>query len=230
MSDSIENKLRNLSKAVKPEPTPFQDGPVFRGPGGPNPNTGSDCSFTPDGGSDHSTMFAYTMLHCYEWIITDMYCRRSPLSDDLRFCTPLYPGLPLYGDATVDCENATPAMFCQVTTRDRPLLWQRQHPDFDPANPSTWGSMFGPGGRAEYYVRYLNCPAGGSTCPDVDINGMVEHLRQLYIRKCGFAVVEDGACCFQQETLKGSLVLNLIQQLNAQQEKAYSIVAKIVNR
>lgn len=123
-------------------------------------------------------------------MIGSMYCRRSPVSDDIRFCTPVYPGAP--ADPSIEGEG-------QVTTRDEPLLWQRLHPDFDPTNPSTWGSLFGPGGLVESYVRYWNCYRDTGECPgltDADIRKAVDAIKDLWIRRCGFAVTETGACCF----------------------------------
>ena len=198
MSDSIENKLRNLSKSVeKPMPTLFQagegldEGIMVKKPGGPNPNTGSDCADIARGRDD-----SYVIFMVYTWIINQMYCRRNPLTDDINFCYPVSVGLPV--DGSIEGEG-------QVTTRDEPLRWQRLHPDFDPANPATWGSVFGPGGLAEKHVRFFQCQQGNDglpgtgPCPgltDADINATVEIIRQLYIRRCGFAVTETGACCF----------------------------------
>jgi hypothetical protein len=93
----------------------------------------------------------------------------------------------------------------QVTTRD-PVspLWERGNPEFNPADPNTWDSVFGPGGEAERLVRFFNCLAdangnyGAGPCPgltDADIRRMVEELKQLYILRCGFLVQEGGACC-----------------------------------
>jgi hypothetical protein len=92
----------------------------------------------------------------------------------------------------------------QVTDRDQPLTWQRQHPEFDPADPGTWGSMFGVGREAERQVRWWHCYQGRDgfygtgECPgvgDSQINAIVEIIRQLYIARCGFAVAQSGSCC-----------------------------------
>jgi hypothetical protein len=89
-----------------------------------------------------------------------------------------------------------------VTDRDLPLLWQRIHPEFDPINPETWGSLFGSSEYVEDQVRWFACPGPpggpdieGGPCPQDQINAMVDLVRQLYIRKCGFIVSQAGACC-----------------------------------
>jgi hypothetical protein len=183
MSDSIENKLRNLSKSVeKPMPTlfytaePMEEGAGGgKGPGGPNPNTGKDCLV----GIAPSWIFMI-----YDMLIYTMYGKS--------------PGEPING--SIEGPG-------QVTTRDEPLAWQRVHPDFDPADPSTWGSVFGPGGEAERLINYFHCRTdsgqGESLCTPAEVSAFIDMLRQLYTRRCGFAVAESGACCFPAGDFSG---------------------------
>lgn len=177
MSDSIENKLRNISKSVKdPIPTLFNTdniadvGPIAKEPKGEIP--GSPCGVR---------LSNPELALIYDGIIYGIYDRSA--------------GLPVIGG------NEGPG---QVTTRD-PVspLWERMHPDWNPADPNTWGSVFGPRGEAERLVRFFNCYDAttnpwSTNCPgltDADINRMVEELRQLYLLKCGFLVQEGGSCC-----------------------------------
>jgi len=185
MSDSIENKLRNISKSVKAPPIPTLlrrpekvDESLMVGGGGGGAGTSPCGVFIPaDDG--------YAIYTIYEWLITQMYCREGPIIG----CQSVSPGEPMLGVQGGEG---------QVTDRDLPLTWQRTHPEFDPADPGTWGSVFGTGGLAERYVRYLMCREEGSDCSNTtadEITRMVEILRQLYIARCGFAVSSAGACC-----------------------------------
>ena len=177
MSDSIENKLRNISKSVKgPMPTLFNTdniadvGPIAKEPKGEIP--GSPCGVR---------LSNPTIAIIYDWIIYGIYDRSA--------------GFPVIGG------NEGPG---QVTTRD-PVspLWERNNPDWNPADPNTWGSVFGPRGEAERFVRHVSCRdtttnPWSTNCPgltDADINRMVEELKQLYLIKCGFLVQEGGSCC-----------------------------------
>ena len=187
MSDSIENKIRNISKAVNapPIPTLLQrpekvDENLMGGGGG---GTGFyKCGvYIPQN-------YGWTIFMGYLAIISGMYCRPGPITG----CYTVSPGEPMDGSITGEG---------QVTDRDLPLNWQRQHPEFDPADPGTWGSVFGPGGEAERQVRYWNCNSVGDCAGTTaqQITDMVEILRQLYIAKCGFAVSSAGACCTASE-------------------------------
>jgi hypothetical protein len=109
----------------------------------------------------------------YKWMMPFLYCREFPNGA----CEPLY----------LD-ESEGPSHI--VTTRDKPLTWQRQHPEFNPDDPATWGSLFGPGGLVERMVRSYH--PGVS---DEDINAMVDIIRQFYAVKCGFLVSQGGSCC-----------------------------------
>lgn len=177
MSDSIENKLRNISKSVKgPIPTLFDTdniadvGPIVKQPGDEVP--GSPCGVR---------LSNPTLAVIYEAIIYGIYDKS--------------PGLPVIGG------NEGRG---QVTTRD-PVspLWERANPEFNPADPNSWGKVFGPRGEAERLVRHFNCydtttNPWSTNCPgltDADINRMVEELRQLYLIRCGFLVQEGGSCC-----------------------------------
>jgi len=195
MSDSIENKLLNFSKAVNapPIPTLLQrpekvNEDLVGGGGGGGAGTTLCGVFIP-------SEYSWTIFMAYTTIIAGMYCREGPVAG----CMGVFVGAPMDGSITGEG---------QVTDRDLPLTWQRTHPEFDPADPGTWGSVFGPGGFAEKMVRWWHCYAGRDgfygtgECPgtsDAQINAMVEMLRQLYIAKCGFAVSSAGACCTASE-------------------------------
>ena len=189
MSDSIENKIRNISKAVNapPIPTLLQrpekvNEDLMGGGGGGGGGTSPCGVFIP-------ADYGYAIYTIYEWLITQMYCREGLITG----CYSVSPGEPMLGVQGGEG---------QVTDRDQPLTWQRQHPEFDPADQGTWGSVFGPGGLADRYVRYLVCRESGSNCTGTDpavINRYVEILRQLYIARCGFAVSSAGACCTVSE-------------------------------
>jgi len=191
MSDSIENKLRNISKSVKAPPIPT----LLRRPekvdeslmvGGGGGGSYSIC------GVEIPNDDNYTIFMVYTTIISAMYCREAPVAG----CYTVFVGQPFDGSITGEG---------QVTDRDLPLTWQRNHPEFDPADPGTWGSVFGPGGLAERYVRFWNCNEadggmdGNGPCSNgydlAKIARLVEIIRQLYIAKCGFAVSSAGACC-----------------------------------
>lgn len=178
MSGSIENKLRNLSRAVdRPVPTPFEAGEsideamMSKKPGGPNPNTGKDCLI----GIAPSWIFMI-----YDMLIYTMYGRSvgDPINGSIEG-----PG--------------------QVTTRDEPEQWMRVHQDFNPADPNTWGSVFGPGGEAERLINFFHCKTesgqGESLCTPAEVAAWIDMLRQLYTRRCGFAVAESGACCAPED-------------------------------
>ena len=187
MKKSIEDqiKLTALKQTAPPPPTLLEKpGSVKEDLMGGGGAGSSPCGvFIPaDSG--------YTIYTVYEWLITQMYCREGLITG----CYSVSPGQPVGGG---EGEG-------QVNDRDQPLTWQRQHPEFEPADPGTWGSVFGPGGLAERYVRFLNCNMGEDgaygtgPCPglsDTQINAMVEILRQLYIARCGFAVAQSGSCC-----------------------------------
>jgi len=164
MSDSIENKLRNISKSVKgPIPTLFNTdniadvGPIVKQPGDEVP--GSPCGVQ---------LTNSWQSYIYDAIIYKIYGKSA--------------GMPVIGGN--DGKG-------QVTTRD-PVspLWERANPEFNPADPNSWGKVFGPGGEAERLVKYFN-----HGLSDAEINRMVEELRQLYLLRCGFLVQQGGSCC-----------------------------------
>jgi len=170
MSDSIESKLRNISKSVKAPPIPTL---LERVKDTKDDDIGPDGAWYPCG----VRLTNQVQATIYEAIIQGIYNKS--------------PGMPVMGG------NEGPG---QVTTRD-PVdpLWERNNPEFNPADPNTWDAVFGPGGEAERLVRYFNCfNSGAGPCPgftDADIRRMVEEIKELYIRRCGFLVQEGGACC-----------------------------------
>jgi hypothetical protein len=174
MSDSIENKLRNISKSVKAPPIPTL---LERVKDTKDDDIGPDGAWYPCG----IRLSNNTQAIIYEWIVDGIYNKS--------------PGMPVMGG------NEGPG---QVTTRDPvDPLWERGNPGWNPEDPNTWGDVFGPRGTAERFVRYLHCYDTGNNpwstnCPgltDADINRMVEELKQLLIARCGFLVQEGGACC-----------------------------------
>jgi hypothetical protein len=174
MSESIENKLRNISKSVKAPPIPTL---LERVKDTKDNDIGPDGAWYPCG----VRLSNQVQANIYEAIIQLIYDRS--------------PGMPVMGG------NQGPG---QVTTRD-PVspIWERYHPEWNSADPNTWGVVFGPRGEAERLVRYFHCydtrtNPWSTNCPgltDADINRMVEELKQLLIIKCGFLVQEGGSCC-----------------------------------
>jgi hypothetical protein len=163
MSDSIENKLRNISKSVKgPIPT------LLKKPESVNEDLGVGGGGDVPGAPCGVRLTNPWQAFIYDALIYSIYDRS--------------PGLPVVGGNEG---------LGQVTTRDLVSpLWERNNPEFNPADPNTWDSVFGPGREAERLVRFFNT---GLT--DADIRRMVEELKQLYILRCGFLVQEGGACC-----------------------------------
>jgi hypothetical protein len=192
MKKSIEEKIRLTALKQTPPPPTLLKKPDSANEdlmGGGGGETFDICGVSIPARMDYS----YTIRTAYDWIITSMYCQPNPLGLEYG-CTPVYAGPPLGSVVGVG----------QVTDRDEPLTWIRSHPEFNPTDPATWGSVWGPGGLAERFVRYLNCqmgedgvygtgPCGNIT--DAQINEMVDLLKQLWVRKCGFAVSQAGACC-----------------------------------
>jgi hypothetical protein len=187
MNKSIEDKIRliALKQAVPPPPTvlkrPESTEESLMGGGANN----QVCGITIPSG------YADTVIKVYTIMVESMYCR---MGDNPNFsaCRGLYLAEPIDGTMPIDVT---------VTDRDLPLLWQRIHPEFDPIDPQTWGSLFGPGEVIEDQVRWFACadPLDGrgprAPCPQDHVNAMVDLVRQLYIRKCGFIVSQAGACC-----------------------------------
>jgi hypothetical protein len=131
----------------------------------------------------------------YATMVDWMYCRPHPIPGG--GCNQLSLGPPA-GDGSMPADQ-------WVTDRDKPLSWQRMHPDFNPDDPATWGSLFNPGGFVDRELRYYLAYAGedgqygtGPLRPGVtqaDIDAQIEIIRQLYIARCSFAVAQTGACC-----------------------------------
>ena len=131
----------------------------------------------------------------YVLMIEWMYCRPHPIPGGE--CDGLFVGPPL-GDGSLPAHQ-------WVTDRDKPLSWQRMHPDFNADDPATWGSLFGPGGFVEDRLRWSLAYADengqygrGPLLPGVtqaDIDAQIDLIRQLYIAKCSFAVAQTGSCC-----------------------------------
>jgi hypothetical protein len=131
----------------------------------------------------------------YATMVDWMYCRPHPIPGG--GCNQLSLGPPA-GDGSMPADQ-------WVTDRDKPLSWQRMHPDFNPDDPATWGSLFGPGAFVDRELRYFLAYAGedgqygtGPLRPGVtqaDIDAQIEIIRQLYIARCSFAVGQTGSCC-----------------------------------
>jgi hypothetical protein len=190
MNKSIEDKIRLTAlKQTPPPPTllkkPESVNEDLMGRGG-----GGQANFC---GVNIPNEWSEAVLRIYDFLIYTMYCRPGPYGIAAG-CYPVSIGPPI---GFVDPGPG------QVTDRDEPYAWKRIHPEFDQADPSTWGSVFGPGGEAERLVRYFVCDMGeedvyGVPCGDTtaaQINEAVELIRQVYIRRCGFAVSQAGACC-----------------------------------
>lgn len=143
----------------------------------------------------------------YEELIGWMYCRPHPIPGG--GCERLYLGPPLGEQPRVAGD-----WYYIVTDRDKPLTWQRSHPEFNPDDPATWGSVFGPGGfveeRITYHFSYAdeNGQYGrGPLFPGVtqaDIDAMVDFIRQLYAARCGFIVAQTGSCCVFDDDFGGA--------------------------
>lgn len=128
-------------------------------------------------------------------MINFMYCRPNPIPGG--GCDQLSLGPPL-GEGSLPPEQ-------WVTDRDKPLSWQRMHPDFDPDDPATWGSLFGPGGFADkdlrFFLAYMGDDGQYGTGPlrpgvtQADIDAQIDLIRQLYSARCSFATAVLGACC-----------------------------------
>ena len=140
----------------------------------------------------------------YEELIGWMYCRPHPIPGG--GCSQLSLGPPL-GDGSLPVHQ-------WVTDRDKPLAWQRMHPDFNPDDPATWGSVFGPGGFIEERLRWWLAYAdengqygSGPLRPGVtqaDIDAQIDLIRQLYAAKCSFAVAQTGSCCVFDDGFGGA--------------------------
>jgi len=128
----------------------------------------------------------YDVREVYRDIIPWMYCRPLPEGG----CEPLYPSEPI---------DSMPSQQT-VTDRDLPLTWQREHPEFNPNDPATWGSVFGPGGFVDRMIRYANCPRDENYQPipchsEETIREFIDIVRQFYAVRCGFVASQTGACC-----------------------------------
>jgi hypothetical protein len=189
MNKSIEDKIKliALKQAVPPPPT------VLKRPESTEESLMGGGSNNQVCGITIPSRYAHTVITVYMTMIPWMYCRPHPIPGG--GCDTLYAAEPIDG-------SMPPGQT--VTDRDLPLSWQRLHPEFDPADPATWGSLFGPRGFAEDQVRWWNCQMGEDgqygtgPCPgltDANINEMVDLIRQLYVAKCGFVVSQAGACC-----------------------------------
>jgi len=125
----------------------------------------------------------------YRDILLFMYCRPQPDGT----CLDLIPG----GDDVG--EIGRPEQY--ITDRDQPVRFQESHPEFNPNDPSTWGSYFEPGGAVEGMLRSYWCGWHGNNnglnCQysDADFNAMVGIIRQFYVNKCGFVTAQTGSCC-----------------------------------
>ena len=155
------------------------------------------------GGGSSNTLCGVTIPLRYHRLVQQiyidmvnwMYCRPNPIPGG--GCDQLSLGPPL-GEGSMPPEQ-------WVTDRDKPLSWQRMHPDFNPDDPATWGSLFGPGGFADRDLRWWLAYMGddgqygtGPLLPGVtqaDIDAQIDLIRQLYIAKCSFAVAQTGSCC-----------------------------------
>ena len=172
----LEDKLRRLialKQEAPPPPTLLEKpGGVKEGLIGGSPGA---CGITYDRKYNFPGAGAGigSVLEIYQWMIPFLYCRPRPDGE----CELLY----------LD-ESEGPSQV--VTTRDKPLVWQRRHPEFNPDDPSTWGSLFGPGGFVEGMVRAYH-----PGISDEDVNAMVDIVRQFYAVRCGFVVAQTGSCC-----------------------------------
>ena len=184
MKKSIEDtiKLIALKQAVPPPPTRLEKpGAEKEAPIGAMI---THCGVTyPVKYTLHPVVGAGSVMEIYQWMIPWMYCRPRPDGE----CDGLYI-------------NDDGGSQFRVTTRDQPLVWQRQHPEFNPDDPSTWGSVFGPNGFVEGMIRAYHCSSDENwnyvNCPsDADINEMVDIIRRLYAAKCWFLVAQTGSCC-----------------------------------
>jgi hypothetical protein len=142
------------------------------------------------------TRYRFLVGEIYQEIVDWMYCRPHPIPGG--GCAQLSLGPPL-GDGSLPAHQ-------WVTDRDKPLSWQRIHPDFNPDDPATWGSLFGPNGfaadRFTFWIRYTTPENYGvhdgpfiHPWNQEDLDAMIELVRQLYIARCSFAVAQTGACC-----------------------------------
>jgi hypothetical protein len=185
MKKSVEDviKLIALKQAVPPPPTRLEKpGAEKEAPIGAMI---THCGVTyPVKYTLHPIVGAGSVMEIYQWMIPWMYCRPRPWDGE---CEGLYI-------------NDDGGSQFRVTTRDQPLVWQRQHPEFNPDDPSTWGSVFGPGGFVEGMIRAYHCDSDENwnyvNCPsNADINEMVDIIRRLYAAKCWFLVAQTGSCC-----------------------------------
>ena len=129
----------------------------------------------------------YSVTEVYQDMIPFVYCRPRPDGG----CEALFLSDPIDG-------SMPPQQT--ITDRDLPLTWQRNHPEFNPDDPKTWDSLFGPGGYVDREVRYANCPRDENYIPipchsEEWIRGFCDIVRQLYAARCGFPVAQTGACC-----------------------------------
>jgi len=185
MKRSIEDiiKLVAVKQAVPPPPTRLEKpGAEKEAPIGAMSTL---CGVTYPAKYDLGVVVGHgSVREIYRDIIPWMYCRNRP--EDGR-CEALY----------INEDEGSKQI---VTTRDQPLTWQRQHPEFNPDDPSTWGSVFGPNGFVERMIRSYHCGRDENNnlvnCPsNADINEMVDIIRRLYAVKCMFLVAQTGACC-----------------------------------
>ena len=188
MKKSIEDtiKLIALKQAVPPPPTRLEKpGAEKEAPMAPMANW---CGVTyPLKYESWPDVNVGGVMDIYTEMITYLYCRPRPWDGE---CELLY----------ITDSDAGPQF--RVTTRDKPLIWQRDHPEFDPDDPNTWGSLFGPGGAIERATRSAHCIReregnyNYTWCPsDAEINERVDAVRRLYAAKCMFLVAQTGSCC-----------------------------------
>ena len=181
----LEDQIRRLialKQTAPPPPTLLEKpGSVKEGPARPMTTV---CGVTYPAEYDNGVAVgAYDVSEVYEYMIPYMYCR--PLPDG--GCEPLHLSGTMPPQQT-------------VTDRDLPLTWQRDHPEFNPNDPNTWGSLFGPGGWVENLIRYVHCPRDENHRPipchsEATIREFCDIVRQFYAVRCGFAVAQTGSCC-----------------------------------
>jgi len=183
----LEKQIRKLIAFKKLEPTRLEKPSTVK-EDATRPMT-TLCGITyPREYSNDTVVGHYSVAEVYRDIIPYMYCR--PLPDG--GCEPLYLSAPI---------DSMPSQQT-VTDRDQPVSWQRHwgHPEFNPDDPATWGSVFGPGGFVDGMIRYANCQLDENHQPipchsEETIREFVDIVRQLYAARCGFVASQTGACC-----------------------------------